>query len=367
MADAGSVLDPPHLFSPLTVRSLTLRNRIGVSPMCMYSCDEQDGMANIWHVIHLGSRAVGGAGLVFTEATAVRSEGRISPEDLGIWHDGQIEPLRPITAFIKSQGAVAGMQLAHAGRKASTFRPWAEQHGQVPAPQGGWHPVGPSALPFAPNDAAPTELSKAEIGDIIKAFAAAALRALEAGFEIVEVHAAHGYLIHEFLSPLSNTRQDEYGGSLTNRLRLLREVVDAIRRCWPERLPLFVRLSATDWSDKGGWDLEQTVQAAHMLKEHGADVVDCSSGGLLPRVHIPEGPGYQVTFAERVRHGAQIPTAAVGLISSAQQADQIVRSGQADMVLLARAMLRNPYWPLQAAKELGQEVRWAPQYLRAKL
>ncbi len=323
-------------------------------------------MATDWHMVHLGSRAVGGAALVFTEATAVSAEGRISPQDLGIWNDAQAEALAPIAAFIKSQGAVAGIQLAHAGRKASTFRPWSDSRGQVPQGRGGWLPVAPSPIPFAPADQLPHELSTSEIQAVVGDFARAASRALRAGFQVAEIHAAHGYLIHEFLSPLSNNREDAYGGSLEGRFRLLREVVEAVSEVWPDELPLWVRLSATDWAESGGWDIEETVQVAAWLRQLGVDVVDCSSGGTLRSATVPEEPGYQVGFAARVRQEAGVASAAVGLITEAAQADQIVQSTQADMILLARAMLRDPYWPMKAAQELGAEVRWPEQYLRAK-
>lgn len=363
---APDPLDGGHLFAPLHLRSLSLRNRIVVSPMCMYSCPDQDGMANDWHLVHLGSRAVGGAALVYTEATAVSAEGRISPLDLGIWTDAQAQALAPIAAFIRSQEALAGIQLAHAGRKASTQVPWSDTRGQVLVGHGGWQPVAPSALPFAPGDRSPQELSIAEIERIVSAFGAAAARALRAGFQVVEVHAAHGYLIHEFLSPLSNNRDDQYGGSLANRFRFLAQVVMAVRDEWPDDLPIWVRLSATDWAEAGGWDADQTVEVSRWLKDLGVDVIDCSSGGTLRSAQIPEGPGYQVGFAERVRKEASVASAAVGLITAPEQANQIVQRGQADVVLLARAMLRNPYWPMMAAQELGAEVRWPNQYLRAR-
>lgn len=355
-----------HLFAPLRLRSLQLRNRIAVSPMCMYSCNEEDGLANAWHMVHLGSRAVGGAALVFTEATAVSPEGRISPQDLGIWNDAQAAALAPIAAFIRSQGAAPGVQLAHAGRKASTFLPWSDIRGQVPQGRGGWLPVAPSPVAFAPGDENPSELTVGEIHTIVHDFALAAARARDAGFEVAEIHGAHGYLVHEFLSPLSNNRQDAYGGPLVNRFRFLREVVEGVRKVWPDDLPLWVRLSATDWAESGGWQIEETVQVSRWLGELGVDVIDCSSGGTLRNASIPEGPGYQVAFAARVRQEAAVAAAAVGLITEPTHADEIVRSGQADMVLLARALLRDPYWPLRAAQELGVEVPWPNQYLRAK-
>ena len=352
----------PGLFDPLPLRSLTLANRIAVSPMCQYACG--DGSATDWHLVHLGSRAAGGAGLVFTEATAVTAAGRISPQDLGIWQDAHVEPLARITRFIHAQGAHAGIQLAHAGRKASTWRPWDGQ-GAVPASAGGWSEVvAPSALPFAPDYPAPRALDEPGIAAVVRAFAAAARRASAAGFHVIEIHAAHGYLLHQFLSPLSNRRSDRYGGSFENRTRLAREVVSAVRAAWPDALPLFVRISATDWAE-GGWDLEQSVELARELKRLGVDLVDCSSGGTVPGAKIPMGPGYQTPFAERIRREAGIATGAVGMITQPAQAAHSVRTGQADLVILARAMLRDPYWPLRAARELGQAVTWPVQYLRA--
>jgi 2,4-dienoyl-CoA reductase-like NADH-dependent reductase (Old Yellow Enzyme family) len=300
---------------------------------------------------------------VFTEAAAVTADGRISPEDLGIWHDVHGAALERAVRFIKTQGSAAGMQLAHAGRKASTRRPW-DGAGAVPPDEGGWQPIGPTAEPFAPNYPVPRAMTLSDIADVTQAFADAARRALAAGFDVVEVHAAHGYLIHEFLSPLTNTRTDDYGGSFDGRVRLCLEVVDAVRGVWPEDRPLFVRLSATDWTD-GGWDAGQSVELARRLHVNGVDVIDCSSGGNVLRAQIPVGPGYQVPFAERIRRDAGIATAAVGLITTPAQADEIIRSGQADLVLLAREMLRDPYWPLRAAAELGHQMPWPPQYLRA--
>jgi 2,4-dienoyl-CoA reductase-like NADH-dependent reductase (Old Yellow Enzyme family) len=351
-----------HLFDPLPIRTLTFPNRVFVSPMCEYS--STDGFANDWHFVHLGSRAVGGAGLVFTEATAVTPEGRISPEDLGIWKDDHIEMLSRIVQFVHDQGSVAGMQLAHAGRKGSTFRPWSG-HGAVPEGKGGWsNVIAPSAVAFASDYPQPREMTKDDIAATVEAFAAAARRAHAAGFRVIEIHAAHGYLGHEFLSPLSNHRQDEYGGSFENRTRFVREVTVAIRRVWPDELPLFVRISATDWT-AGGWDLDQSIALARELKALGVDFVDCSSGGNVAAAKIPTGPGYQTRFAERVRHEAGILTGAVGMITSAAQAEHIVGSGQADAVLIARELLRDPYFPLRAARELGQDVTWPAQYLRA--
>jgi 2,4-dienoyl-CoA reductase-like NADH-dependent reductase (Old Yellow Enzyme family) len=351
------------LFSPLTIRGLTLPNRIAVSPMCEYS--SIDGFANDWHLVHLGSRAVGGAGLVFTEATAVVPDGRISPEDLGIWKDEHIPMLARIASFIREHGAVAGMQLAHAGRKASTAAPW---NGGKPigVENGGWSPlVAPSAIPFTEGYQTPVALDEAGIRSLVASFTDAARRALDAGVQVIEIHAAHGYLINEFLSPLSNTRTDAYGGSFENRTRFLRQIVEAVRAVWPDHLPLFVRISATEWTE-GGWDIEQSVELARAVAPLGVDLIDCSSGGNVPRVRIPLGPGYQVPLAARVRAESGVPTGAVGLITSAPQADEIVRSGKADLVFLAREELRDPYFPLHAARELGAHIAWPKQYLRAK-
>jgi 2,4-dienoyl-CoA reductase-like NADH-dependent reductase (Old Yellow Enzyme family) len=353
----------PHLFSPLTIRDITLRNRVAVSPMCEYS--SEDGFANDWHLVHLGSRAVGGAGLVMTEAAGVEARGRISPQDLGIYKDEHVEMLRRITRFIHEHGAIAGTQIAHAGRKASTHRPWEKgKPPLVPESEGGWQPVAPSPLPFDAGYATPSELSEAEIGDVVRAFGQAARRAHEAEFRVVEIHGAHGYLLNEFLSPLSNRRTDRYGGSFANRTRIVREVVEEIRRHWPERYPLFIRISATDWAE-GGWDIEQSIELARGLAALGVDLVDCSSGGNVPRAPIPLGPGYQTPFAERIRREAGIATGAVGLITAPQQADHIIRTGQADLVIIARELLRNPYWPALAAKELGHDVPIPVQYARA--
>lgn len=329
--------------------------------MCQYS--STDGYATEWHLVHLGSRAVGGAALVFTEASAVLPEGRISPQDLGIWDDGHIEMLARIAHFIHQQGALAGIQLAHAGRKASTYAPWRGQDA-VPESKGGWKVVGPSKDPFSENYPKPNPLAIDGIRSVTQAFAEAAGRALQAGFDIVEIHGAHGYLIHEFLSPFSNHRQDEYGGSFENRTRLAREVVRAVRDVWPENSPLFLRISSTDWQE-GGWDLEQSVELARQAKGLGVDLVDCSSGGNLPHAAIPAGPGFQTPFAQRIRQEAGVLTGAVGFITGPAQADHIIRSGQADVVLLAREMLRDPYWPLRAARELGHPTTWPAQYLRA--
>ncbi|MEZ5288249.1 MAG: NADH:flavin oxidoreductase/NADH oxidase [Vicinamibacterales bacterium] len=351
----------PTLFEPFTLRGLTLPNRIVVSPMCQHSAD--DGLATPWHAVHLGSRAVGGAGLVFTEATAVTPEGRISPQDLGIWSDAHAERLAPIVRFIHEQDRPVGMQLAHAGRKGSTLRPW-EGTGAVDADAGGWAPVGPTGDAFAANYPVPEVLDAAGLAAIVEAFRAAAVRARAIGIDVAEVHAAHGYLLHEFLSPLTNTRTDAYGGSFEGRIRLCLEVVDAVRAVWPERLPVFVRISATDWTD-GGWDIEQSIELARRLAARGVDLVDCSSGGNVASATIPVGPGYQVEFAERIRHEARIPTGAVGLITTASQANAILAEGRADCVLLARELLRDPCWPLHAAQELGVAADWPAQYLRA--
>ena len=331
--------------------------------MCQYS--STDGYANDWHFVHLGSRAVGGAAVVSTEAAAVLPEGRISPQDLGIWSDDHIPALARIFHFVEEHGAVPAMQLAHAGRKASTDVPWKGIRPLTEA-EGGWRPiVAPSPAAFASNYPVPEPLDERAIERIIRAFAQAARRALEAGAKIVEIHSAHGYLLHEFLSPISNLRTDGYGGSLENRTRALREVVEAVRRVWPARYPLFVRISATDWIP-GGWTIDDSVSLARMLRPLGVDLVDCSSGANAPDIKMPLGPGYQVPFAEQVRKESGVLTAAVGMITAPQQADHIIRTGQADIVLLAREMLRNPYWPLHAAHELGQEGAWPKQYARAK-
>lgn len=351
----------PHLFDPLPLRGLTLAHRIFVSPMCQYSCT--DGLANDWHFVHLGSRAVGGASLVFTEAAAIAAEGRISPQDLGIWSDAHAAALEPIVRFVRAQGSAAAIQLAHAGRKASTSRPW-EGGAALGSEQGGWTPVGPTCEPFNPSYPVPRALAADDLRLVVRAFQEAAQRALDIGVDVVEIHAAHGYLIHAFLSPLSNTRSDQYGGSLDNRLRLCLEVVDAVRAVWPETRPLFVRISATDWS-AGGWDIEQSVELCRRLANRGVDLIDCSSGGNISGATIPVGPGYQVGFAERIRHEAGVATGAVGLITTPAQADAIVREGRADCVLLARELLRDPYWPLRAARELEHTISWPAQYLRA--
>ena len=350
-----------HLFSPLTLRSLTLPNRIGIPPMCQYSA--HDGLATDWHFVHYGSRSIGGASLIIVEATAVAPEGRITPGDLGLWNDAQIEPLARVARFIEEHGAVPAIQLQHAGRKGSIGLGWQAQRSLTPA-AGGWATVAPTALAFGEGYATPTALDEAGIQSVIEAFAAAARRAREAGFKIVEIHAAHGYLLHQFLSPLTNQRNDRWGGSFDNRSRLVREVTTALRSAWPEDLPLFIRLSATDWVD-GGWNADETVRLCHELKALGVDLADISTGGLVPTASIPTGPGFQTEFAARVRHEANLPSAAVGLITAAAQADHIVRSGQADLVLLGRETLRDPYWPRHAAQALGQPVDWPNQYLRA--
>ena len=352
------------LFSPISFRGVTLRNRVVVSPMCQYS--STDGHANDWHLVHLGAFAVGGAGLVLTEATAVTPEGRISPHDLGIWDDAHIPALRRINDFLHAHGAASGVQLAHAGRKASTARPW-EGGGRVAPGDGGWDDVvAPSAIAFADNYPMPHALTRDGIRRVIDAFRDGARRALQAGFQVIEVHAAHGYLLHEFMSPLANQRDDEYGGSFENRVRLTHEVVAAVREVWPAELPLFVRLSSTDWVPNG-WDADDTVQLARELAASGVDLIDCSSGGLSAAQKIPVAPGYQVPFARRIRHEAGIATGAVGLITTPQQAQQVVENGDADLVLMARELLRHPRWPLQAAHELKQEITWPKQYERAKL
>lgn len=350
-----------HLFTPLTIRDVRLRNRIAVSPMCQYSCE--DGFATDWHMVHLGSRAVGGAALVMVEATAVEPRGRITYGDHGLWKDEQIDMLARIARFIKGQGAVAGIQLAHAGRKGSCRVPW-EGGACIAMAEGGWQTVAPSAIGFREADTVPEALSTQDITALTQAFVAAASRALKAGYEVLELHAAHGYLLHEFLSPLANQRTDDYGGSFDNRVRWLLEVAGAVRAVWPERLPLFVRISATDWAE-GGWTEEDSVRLSALLREKGVDLIDCSSGGMVPQAHIPTDPGYQVPFAERIRRETGILTGAVGLITEPQQADAIIRSGQADIVLLARALLRDPYWPLHAAQALGAEVVPPVQYGRA--
>lgn len=351
-----------ELFSPLKIRDVEFKNRVFVSPMCQYSAE--DGMPNDWHLVHLGARAVGGAGLVILEATGVSPEGRISPYDLGIWSDAHVEAYSRITSFVKEQGAAAGVQLAHAGRKGSTDAPW-RGRGTVGEEEGGWTPVAPSAVAFNESFPMPKEMDEDDIQKVVEDFRAATRRALGAGFEVVEVHMAHGYLLHQFLSPLSNRREDGYGGSLENRARLPLAVARAVREEWPENLPVFVRISATDWVE-GGWSLEDSVWLSARLAELGIDLVDCSSGGLVPNASISVEPGYQVPFAEEVRREAGIPTAAVGLITEPKQAEGIIADGKADAVLLARELLRDPHWPLRAAYELGAEAEWPVQYERAK-
>ena len=350
-----------HLFDELKLRSLTLPHRIAVSPMCQYSC--VDGFPNEWHLVHLGSRAVGGASLIFVEATAVTPQGRISPRDTGIWSDDHIEAYARIVRFLHSQGSAAGLQLAHAGRKAGVAAPWSG--GQpVPHSDGGWTPLGPSPIPFGPRYETPHELSEDEVGGIVRAFAEGTKRCLAAGFDVVEIHAAHGYLLNEFLSPLSNHRTDRYGGCFANRCRLLHEVVSAVRAVWPDRLPLFVRISATDW-DEQGWKVEDSVELARTLGPLGVDLVDCSAGGSVLTPNIPFGSGYQTAMAAQIRRESGIMTGAVGSITTAAQADHIVCTGQADLVFLAREMLRDPYFPLRAARELGAKIEWPKQYLRS--
>lgn len=351
------------LFDPITIKSITFRNRVGVSPMCQYSA--VDGFPNDWHMVHLGARAQGGAGLVMTEATAVEARGRISPGDTGIWSDVHAEAWAPITRFIASQGAVPGIQLAHAGRKASTYAPGVG-NGGLADDLGGWEPVAPSAVAFDETYRLPHALTEIEIADIVQAFADAAQRSLDAGFKAIELHGAHGYLMHEFLSPLANKREDEYGGSFENRIRFVLETTRAVRKVWPVSLPFLVRLSSTDWAD-GAWDLEQSIELSKRLKEEGVDLIDCSSGGIAPGIKIDAKPSYQVPFAEAIRREAGIATAAVGLITEADQAEAIIQAGQADMVFLAREMLRDPYWPFHAATKLGQQFHdYVPkQYGRA--
>lgn len=350
------------LFSPLTIKGITLKNRLVVSPMCQYS--SLDGFANDWHLVHLGSRAVGGAALVMTEATAVSPEGRISPDDLGIWKDEHIEKLQQITAFIHQQKAWAGMQLAHAGRKASTKSPWKGMD-QIPAAQGGWTTIAPSTIPYRNTDSIPLALDQEGIQKVIRDFKAAAKRAVQAGFDVIEIHAAHGYLLHQFLSPLSNDRNDEYGGSFENRIRLLLDVVAAVQSEMKDGMPLFVRISATDWAE-GGWDIEQSVRLSAILKQKGVDAMDVSTGALVSGVRIPIEPGYQVPFADRIRKETGMLTGAVGLITEAHQAENILQEGRADLILMARELLRDPYFPLRAATILGEDVPFLPQYERAK-
>lgn len=352
----------PNLFTPLTIRGITFPNRIAMSPMCEYSSN--DGFANDWHLVHLGSRAVGGAGLVVAEATAVEPRGRITYADLGLWKDDHIENLRRITTFVKSQGAVPGIQLAHAGRKASAHVPWDGGAAIAPQEPNGWEAVAPSPIAFRDGDPTPHMLGETEIAEIVRAFAAAARRALAAGFEVVEIHGAHGYLINEFLSPLSNQRNDKYGGSMENRLRFLVEIVSAVRTEWPPEFPLFLRISATDWVE-GGWSVEHSVELAQRVRPLGVDLIDCSSGGLVPYAKIELGPGYQVPFARQIRSGAAILTGAVGMITNVKQADAIIRDQEADLVLLARELLRRPYFAMHAAQQLDLPILAPKQYLRA--
>jgi 2,4-dienoyl-CoA reductase-like NADH-dependent reductase (Old Yellow Enzyme family) len=354
----------PHLFEPFTVRSVTLHNRIGVSPMCQYS--SEDGVANDWHLVHLGSRAIGGASLVIAEATAVSPEGRISPGDAGIWAEKHIEPIARINRFIKQHGAVPGIQIAHAGRKASAARPW-EGNAHLTEAQGGWSTIAPSPIAFGGAlNKVPRAMTEADIATVQNQFVAAAKRAVTTGAEWLELHFAHGYLAHEFLSPLSNHRTDRYGGTFENRIRFTVETARAVRAAWPEKFPLTARLSCSDWVE-GGWDIEQSVELARRLKTEGVDLIDCSSGGAVPDAKIPIAPGYQVPFAEKIRREAGVATAAVGFITEPKQADDIIRNGQADLTLLAREFLRDPYWPAHAAKALGHQDKLPPpvQYARA--
>jgi 2,4-dienoyl-CoA reductase-like NADH-dependent reductase (Old Yellow Enzyme family) len=351
-----------HLFSPFTLREITIRNRIGLSPMCQYSYE--DGFSNDWQLVHLGTRATGGAGLILTEATAVEARGRISPYDLGIWKDDHIKPLRKVTNFIKSQGAIAGIQLAHAGRKACTMRPWDGGNPVSESSDFFWRAVSPVSIPFSPGHQIPEQLDIPEIKVIQSAFQAAAQRALEAGFEWLELHAAHGYLIHSFYSPLSNFRTDQYGGDFENRIRFLIETIHSVQEVWPVSLPLTVRISGSDWVP-GGWTIDDSVRLGKVLKTVGVDLVDCSSGGNVRKADIPFSPGYQLPISEAVRRNCEIPTAAVGLITEASQANDIIQSGKADLVLLGREMLRNPYWAIKATKTLGEALPVPPQYLRA--
>ncbi len=355
-------MDAIELFQPFSLRDITFRNRIAVAPMCQYS--STDGFATDWHLVHLGSFAIGGAALVMTEATAVEARGRISPQDLGIYLDEHIEMLSRITRFIREQGAHPAIQLAHAGRKASTYRPWSG-HGEVSVEEGRWQTVGPSAQRFSETYPLPEEMALEDIATVVQSFQVATQRAMQAGFEVIEIHAAHGYLLHEFLSPLSNLRNDAYGGSLENRMGFLLEVVDAVRAVLPPELPLFVRVSASDWTE-GGLTIEDTVEVARALKKHGVDLIDVSSGGNIANAKVPAAPGYQVPFAEAVRKQANIPTGAVGLITDPVQANDILRYHEADMIFLARELLRDPHWPLRAAHVLRENVAWPRQYERAR-
>ena len=350
------------LFSPLRIRGIELKNRIAVSPMCQYS--SYNGIPTEWHLIHLGSRAVGGAALIIQEATAVSPEGRISPDDAGIWNDIQMEAYKRITAFIISQNCVPGIQLAHAGRKGSTYSPW-KGTGEVRKEDGGWQTISPSPINFTDNFPSPKEMDKGDIKKVVDDFCQAANRSIKAGFKLIELHMAHGYLVHEFLSPLSNLRDDGYGGSLESRCRFAIEIAKGVRGAIPEDFPLFARISSSDWIE-GGWSIEDSVLLSKKLKEVGVDLVDCSSGGNAPKAPIPAGPGYQIPFSERIKKDVGILTGGIGFITSPEQADQIIRTGQADIVLLAREILRNPYWPLNAAKVLKEEIEWPKQYGRAK-
>lgn len=352
-----------QLFSPLTIKSIVLKNRIAISPMCQYSAT--DGFANDWHLVHLGSRASGGAGLIIQEATAVSPEARISPQDLGLWKDEQIEKMQQINWFIVSQNAVPGIQLAHAGRKASVSAPW-NGNKKLDESQGGWETVAPSAIGYHSNEKAPIALDKIGIQKVISDFKSATKRVVQAGYQVLEIHGAHGYLLHQFLSPLSNFRTDEYGGSFENRIRLTLEVVDAVQSEWPKDLPLFVRISATDWAD-GGWNVEESVALTKILKQKGVDLIDASSGGLVSHQKIPLGPNYQVPFAEKIKKETGILTGAVGLITQAIQAEEIIASGKADLVLFARESLRNPNLGLTFAHELQATIQWPKQYERAKI
>jgi 2,4-dienoyl-CoA reductase-like NADH-dependent reductase (Old Yellow Enzyme family) len=351
------------LFSPLKIRDIELKNRIVVSPMCQYS--SINGLPTDWHLVHLGSRAVGGAGLIFTEATAVSPEGRISPDDAGIWNGEQVNAYKRITSFIKSQNAVPGIQLAHAGRKASTFAPW-KGNGKVDLKKGGWQTLAPSAIEFANNYPDPSEMNENDIKLVIDQFSKASKRSIDAGFDVIELHFAHGYLLHEFYSPISNQRPDKYGGTLENRCRFAIEIAKAVRETIPDGTPLFARISSTDWVENG-WDIEQSVQLAKWLKEVGVDLIDCSSGGNVPKAKIPAGPGYQIPFAEKIKKEVKILTGGVGLITTTEQAEEIIKSEKADIVLLGREMLRDPYWAIHAAKKLNVDLNDFPkQYLRSK-
>lgn len=350
------------LLSTITIKDIVFRNRIAVSPMCQYSA--VDGYANDWHLVHYGGRATGGAALIIQEATAVSPEGRITPSDLGLYFPDHVDKLKQITAFIREQGAVPGIQLAHAGRKAACSEPWKGGR-QLGLKEGGWRTVSSSPLGFNPEDELPAELDSNGIQKVIEDFATAADRALQAGYQVLEIHAAHGYLIHQFLSPLANHRTDAYGGSFENRIRLLLEIIEAVQKRWPQNLPLFVRISVTDWAE-GGWNPEEAVRMALLLKNRAVDLIDCSTGGMVPYAKIPVGPGFQVPFAARIRNEGGIPTSAVGLITSAQQAEDILTEGSADMIMIGREFLREPYFVLKAASVLGDDISWPRQYLRAK-